>query len=702
MTAYGARRSALSGSAMVDALPMRCQRCGEALRPSQQRCAACGTAVDAPREPTIDELDRSSLFLVPNVVPSDTAERWNQREHHRLLLWIALGLAGVSVVGGLLYTLYYLRVGNRVTALLPRDTVAYVKVGSVAALEEAFLNLDLWETSRPVRERLRRAERRLVQAWLLDVGINLALLEEVQAALTSAHLAVVPAERMSPAELPYDVLFFLELRNAAVREKLLDRMAPFFQPAGDEGGVPFSIRRTGSSSVSMAEERDFVIICWGSDASLRDVLRRAQSGPSRSLDDAEAFRTAWRNAGRRSDVWAYIRHDDLIDLALGRLLGPMLSEPQRGAVQRHAHLLRHGGIEGVGLSIDVRGGIDLGRLGLYPAAGDDIEHFSDRVGVREKRTLASMPDDAVLAVAVTADDPGAIFSEWRGPVLDALSDLGAFGRLDDADSAVNHFQAASGVYFTKDIWPNLTHEAALAWLPREDGGLERLLVVAVNSVDRALDVVARIARHRYLDMPSEGVRYEVAERDGFGVVLRSAAAEDAPEEMLCWTASGSKVLVAGTCGPIRRARAADEGGRTLDRLPAVSAALDALPGRNSALVIGRLRELLERSLGPRSALEIVSRDFVAAAALTVAPERIEVAANVSPLALSFLWLAGLLDRLETPADDDPCVSLVSAVCGAGGDRALCDGYRSQVSGSSRAACATALRMVQAFDARETP
>ena len=152
----------------------RCHRCGETVRPGQAKCTACGAGLSfsALRDDYAlgAEVGPSSVFTLPMEIPiSNTLKRRGTHEHQQLLNWIAVGLALVSIMSGVLYHLYYMRTGNSVTGLLPRDTVAYVRISSPDALEEAFHNLDLWQSSRPVRENMHAYERRCQQRVVLGV-----------------------------------------------------------------------------------------------------------------------------------------------------------------------------------------------------------------------------------------------------------------------------------------------------------------------------------------------------------------------------------------------------------------------------------------------------------------------------------------------------------------------------------------------------
>lgn len=699
----------------------RCHRCGEPLRPAQLTCAVCGTGIGIPAMPDdgdrSDEPGHSSMFLMPPEVFNPTiVGRSTDRDNNRLLISIALGLAAVSLVGGILYYLYYLRVGNRVTALLPRDTVAYVRVRWPGRLVDAFETLALWQTTRPVRDRMRGHEQQLTQALLLDIGINRGVLEQLKHSVREGHVALVATEQQPGALLPWDVLVFLELDSEPALEQLSSELKPFFAPAGEENGVEYGIRRVGTTAVSMATIDGILVLCLGSDTTMRDVLRAQERGPNRSLNDAPGFRMAFRGqAHDETDIWAYIRHDHLVDAAIQNLLAPLLDEKQRLALVPYIMGLRDADVEGAGVAINLRGGVDAGRFGFYPGTTDAFADLEDQTGAHPKTTLSAIPPDAVLTVAGSLEDPLTLFAEWRGPVLGMLKALGFFGPEDNPDQGVNRLQAESGVYLTADVWPNLAREIAVAYLPVEgQTELSWLLVLRVHDAERALDVVSRIARHIFDD--DEGSfdgTHRFAYADGLHRITFTAPppppgtyveaeGSDEPEEteVLCWSDVGSLLVISPSCDGVRASRKAERLGTGLDADSDAAAALAHLPDETTLVFVARLRPVLERLTGRLSVLDLVSEDFVAAASIGVHADRLELSANVSALSLGFLWATGLLDAEPTP-QPDPCRELVQQVCGHVSD-ADCTEWIAKIAGSTTQACRTGLRTMKTLEQPSAP
>ena len=312
----------------------RCHRCGEPLQVGQVTCAICGTETQHSVLPDAEETvafggegGTSGGFLLPTTSASDALPTYRQTTN-RFAVWVALGLCTVSIFGGLVYYFHYLRVGNRVTGILPGDTVAYVRLGQPELLEEAFLSLDLWETSRPVRSLLQTHQHTLVRQLLLDVGLSSATLSELKAGTSEIHLALATNSSHELTGQRYDMLVFLQIRDPALHERVVERMEPFFSPLGSQSGVEIATRRAGPSMIALATFEDFVVLCWGTDATLRRVLRNRKRGPKRSLNDDEAFRVAFRDRARNTTMWTYVRYDHMLDMTLSNLVFPQLSPRQ--------------------------------------------------------------------------------------------------------------------------------------------------------------------------------------------------------------------------------------------------------------------------------------------------------------------------------------------------------------------------------------
>ncbi len=658
-----------------------------------------------------DDAASSMFLMMPHEASGQfgaVVDRHADAEHNRLLIWVAIGLAAVSIVGGMLYYVYYLRVGNAVTALLPRDTVAYVRVGPAARLQDAFTSLQMWQTTRPVRDRFNRHERRVLQRVLLDIGLSVGALQQLKSGLTNLHVAAITPEHQIAGRLPYDLLFFLEFRADADRTRLLDTIAPAFQQKFEEKGVEFYVRRVGMHTLSLSWFDDLVVLGWGSDGGMREVLRNRDQGPNRSLNDADGFRTAYRAHAHEpdTDIWAYVRHDQFVDLSLTRLLAPMLVEEQRRAIMPYITRLREADVEGAGVAIKLRNGTDSGNFGFYPGTADGFAELAAQTGAHPMSTLSAIPGDALLTIAGTLDNPTALLSQWRGPLLRMLTDLGFFDSSDNPDSGINRLQAESGVYLTADVWPVFARELALAYLPTEGSDeLTWLMVFRVHNTSRAMDVISRVAKHVYRD--ERGRYFQRRYPLGYDNALyRITAVKERPDgqggmeivsrrEVLCWADTGSKVLLAPTCDPVERGRAAETYATGLDKR--AEEALSGMPDRSTLLAVGRLRPLLERLTGDHAVLELLRDDFMVATSVAVHPDRVELTANVSALSLGFLWATGIYDTDAAPTSD-PCKKLVGQVCGDDMTSANCLVWRAKVEGSSPQACRTGLRTIQSFDA----
>lgn len=653
----------------------------------------------------------SAMFLVPHDVPVPLLieDKRNANTQDRLMVWIAVGLAAVCIVGGLLYHLYYLRVGNEVTAMLPRETVAYVRIGQPARLQEAFANLSMWQTTRPVRERLHDHEQDLMEHVLLDIGVNATMLDQLKSGLGKLHIAALQPETSRKTGLPYDLLFFMEFDEPDARRDFLARVTRFFEPAGEAGGVPVLLRRLHSGSLTMANLDEMVILCLGSQTALRHVLENRERGPNRSLNDAPGFRAAYRanahDSGR--DLWAYVRHDQLVDISINRILAPLLVEEQRLALAPYSLLLKDSDLDGAGIAIDVAGGMDAGRIGFYASTGEAFEDVAEQTGNQPMGTLSAIPPGALMVFAGSLEDPTALFSTWRGPVLHMLRDLGFFGPGGELGLDINRLQAESGVYLESDVWPNLAKEMAIAYLPGDrPGDLTWLLAFRVHSTPRAMDVVSRLARHMYTEERGRTFRrrYPFRYEDG---IYRIKEIKERPDgrggmkvvrqgDVLCWTSIGQMVLVAPSCDTIDEAVWAESNDRGMNIV--AKTALQTLPETATIVLIGRLKDTLQRLLGPKKVFSLLSDDFIAAASFAIFPDRIELASNVSALSLGFLWTTAALDD-GTDGGGDPCRELVAHVCeqvGATSDE--CADYKTKVAGASPSSCSTGLRTMRSFDA----
>jgi hypothetical protein len=682
---------------------------------------------DRPRTTTAPELVVPSMFLAgSNPVPVDPIRAANRERPSGLVLWIAAGLSAVSIVGGMLYHLYYQRVGNEVTELLPRETVGYVRMVRPAQVLDGFQSLEMWATTRPVRDRLARHEQQLRTDFLLDFGVTRRVLAELSNGISAVHLAAVIPEHPTPGLPPYDFLLFLDLDSPADRTRLMESISPYFGPVEEDGGVEVLQRRMARGHLSLARLDDLVVLGYGSASALRGVFEAGDRGPSRSLNDSNGFRKAWRAHANEpgTDVWTYVRHEHLVDVALSHLLGPFLDEAQRHALAPYASVLRDAAIAGAGAGIHVGGGLDVGRLGFFATNSEGFARVAEQTGTRTMTTLRVIPSDAVLAVALTLDSPREIAAEWLGPMARLLASLTP---PDERSSlGINEAQAKSGVFLAADVWPVLAGEIALARVPGVDDTLSWLGAFRVNDQERALDVVSRIARFAFRDQvdsrfgasldysdgtyrmpryvqrgPSPDTRGETDDTERETDDTEGDTDDTVPEfvdtgEFLCWAAVDQVVVVSPTCSTVRAAVAAEASGQGMDVF--ARAALSTLPEQATVVALARLREGLERMTGPRAIYDLLRPDFMVAAAGVITPDRLELTANVSALSLLFLWTSSMTLDGETPASPDSCRQLAKAVCAAVGPATQeCSDWVVRVEGSSQQACQTGLRTVNQFE-----
>ena len=643
----------------------------------------------------------SSLFLLPAELPdAPIGERRSEPHRSQFAVQAAAAIAAVSVLAGLLYTLYYLRVGNPVTALLPRDTVLYARAGSVADLHEALFNLDIWQSSRPIRERVRRHESDLLSGVLLDIGIGSTGFDALRESARALHLAVLAAAPGSAHGRPYELLAFIEVPDPDARERLLNRIRPYFTRRKPQGDTAVYARWRGQSTLAMGSFDELVVLCWGEEDTLRRVLENRGRGPSGSLNDEPGFRVAYRDGARDADVWMWTRRDHLVRALVERVVAPHLGgNAKRLAVAAHARVLTSG-IASMAASTSVRGGFDFGHLGLYPAEDAAFEAVSLALGTRERRALDAIPANAEVAIALSLNDPAAVLTLIWQPVAAALAEVGDW----DPNQELNRFQAESGVNLLRQVWPLLGREVAWAQVPVDEDATW-MVVVQVKSVDRATLVMDRIVEHlaRTRFFEAGRITHTIAGAGSNHRVTRTVEhlepdgsfTPDDSTEALCWGFSGSRVIVSSRCDVVVRAQRADDMGTGLDRDERISLALDGLPSRTTAIVIHWLRPYLRRALGPRPVFDLISDEFVAVTAVTVEEEGVVLDSNVSPLALGFIGLTGLLD-MNAPGthEEDPCGRLVARVCREVSDPMLCAQWKALVPRNPASACRTGLRIYE--------
>jgi hypothetical protein len=633
-------------------------------------------------------------------------ERRGYYEHQRLLTWIAVGLALVSIIGGVLYHLYYLRAGNTVTSLLPKDTVAYMRVISPDSVEESFHNLDLWQSSRPVRESMHAYERRIVSAMLLDIGINNALLQEFKKATHVMHLALLPAVQLS-RRFPFDVVVFFEFQNHYIRDHLMGRIEPYFTGQGQDGGVDFFLKKTGASNYAMAAFERTLVVSWGSADVIRELLRRRDEGPSGSLNDVDGFRAAYEAGGHTAEFWSYFRADSLPRAALQQLRTATRGSPVAPWVEQLSHLFNIGDVEGIGFAVYSGHGEDHGRMRVYSSAAYSLKQLANQMGARPKRSLAVIPADAVLAVVTTVEKPAAFFESWRQSIVRLFGELNISQVLDLSVPAMNRFQAESGVVFSREVWPNLSKEIGVALLSREeDNSLGWLLVFQVQNVNRALKTVDKMLKHAFADRAGKfrRTRYDFSEDDEFHQIHRSDERKGVQGEweqmgrvsVLCWSAVGRHLVFADDCDLVHRSRHAEALDETMDDNETLAATLKSLPQENTLLILARLPWIIAHYRKDWPMLKWVRSDFMLAAALTIHDDGLELVSNLSALPITFLAANPGVNAQSETNTEDPCKKLVASVCDNVQSIDLCEQWRAEVAQSQAQACQTGLRTMSSL------
>ncbi len=617
----------------------------------------------------------------------------------RLAVLVALSLAAASVAAGLMYTIDRLRVGNAITAVLPADTALYVHIRDLAKLEEAVTDLDLWETSRPIRERIQRTERRLVSSYLLDLGVGSRALAEYLAALSDAHVAIVPAERRAAGVAPYDVLVFLRFRDPAARDALIKRLEPYVEPAGVESGTPIGLLRRGDVlGVFVAVVEGHFTIAFGSDVTLRHALRASRGGIARSLDDLAAFRSAYRGAEKSDDVFAFAPASALAGLVAWSDPTTAVSglDPSRAV----ASTLVSSAVTGIGLSSTLTGGLELGRATLVGRESTSFQRLADRLGTRTFRALDAVPKGIDGLVALSLDDSAALVASASVTAPFGLAAL--VGLLDPAasDRVAALAERVLARARADRRYDNAATEVLLAAVPQRGGSRSWLLVAHAPSVARVQALALDLAESAFASpMDDDGhVVYRYVETEPFHVLREVVVASDVAasgrafdtRERVCWTVRDALLLVGGTCHVVAEAEDALEHDRGLSRDPVVRRLLDAGPERSSALVGLRLRTLLGRLGLPRRAVDVVDGGALALAMVQVRDDRIELTTNLSLAAASVLLLGWFVDAIEPPRGPSPCVTLETRLCETVSAEA-CRAFRERARGLSRGACRTAMK-----------
>jgi hypothetical protein len=694
----------------------RCHRCGEPLQPGQVTCAICGTEAQTQFLPDSEETvafgsegGPSSVFLLPTHTTAGALPSYRQNTN-RFALWIAMGLSAVSIVSGLVYYFHYLRVGNRVTEILPSDTVAYVRLGRPEVLEEAFLSLNLWETSRPVRTLLQSHQHVLVRQLLLDVGLSSATLSELKAGTTEIHVALATNSSHEVTGQRYDMLVFFRIKDPELHERVVERMEPFFSPLGSQSGVEIATRRVGPTMLALSTFEDFVVLCWGTDATLRRVLRNRKRGPKRSLNDDEAFRVAFRDRARNTNMWTYVRYDHMLDMTLSNLVFPKLTPRQQRELIRHRNVFSPDLLETLTIETNIRNGYETTRMHVYPRASEDISLAAQQIGRQPKRTLQAMPHDAILSIALTIEQPKVLLERWRSPIVRALHDLRLIDNIAQLDEALSQLTKESQVRFDEDVWPVFANEIGISWFPvGKEGDIEPMWIIAVHDADRALKLMSRLAKHvipASSFLASAGI--EVVEADHGGqlqtksvLARKKGSTPDGPlTEVLCWRHQNGFLLVARECATVDRGIAACNNQQGLDQEPSVKTILKDHGEANTALVMARPIPLAQW-LGQPATLPLVRSDFVAVSTVDLHEDRVALNANISPVTLAFLWASNADDPLHIASALDgekqsACDQLVNVVCDSLSDKSLCPAWKAKVLSTPDTACETGLRTLKSL------
>ncbi len=547
-----------------------------------------------------------------------------------ILYWLAIGLASVSVSSGLLYHFHYTRVGNRVTALLPRDTLFYARFEGRQALVSGLTDLGLWESSRPVRRLVHDEEDSFFKSTLFDLNISRGYLNALENGVSGVHLAAVGA---TP-----EVLVCLEFTDRTAEEEVRSLLQSAFDDAGMVEGIPLRRRRLPGRVLHAAMVDGLAVFAHGGDAALRQLLESRTHSQSRTLNDSDAFRHAWLNHPNPAHFFAFAAPEALAALS-----------PVPAAL---------GLTGGLGLGLQLDAGADR-----VSATGQATPALARSLAVDTKRTLAAVPSTAMSAIAFSVGDPVS-FTRALQRIL----------RTPD----LNELQALSARSLTRDLFPLVAGEVALAVVPEPLARTEAwLAVIRSHDAEQMADVVEDIAR-TWIHTVGQPAR--VGATDG-GTRLLTASLEG--PELLAWTVSGSNLLLGSSAEVVNLARTAEQTGDGLSQLPSVAAVLATLPVRNSALAVGRLRELLLARGVPKRLATLVHNNFIAAAAVTVKGEEVQLQANVSPLSIGLLALA----ERRTPTRPESCKQLVRRVCAGTPD---CGAYRAMVRGASNETCDNAL------------
>ena len=342
---------------------------------------------------------------------------------------------------------------------------------------------------------------------------------------------------------------------------------------------------------------------------------------------------------------------------------------------------------------------------VHSIRGPALKQLSRQLGARTKKSLSVIPSDAVFAAITTVDKPSELFETWGQDIMRLLGEVNIIQITDLSMSALNRFQAESGILFSRELWPNLSREVGVALLRRDaDDSLGWLWVVYVQNTERAIKTLDKLLTNIFVNGGGKyrRERYEFSRDDELNQVHRIIEQKSGPGQWgqvekhssLCWSVVGRHIVLADDCDLVHRAKHADAWDETLEDDESLARTLEAMPPENTALVVARLPWLFEHYAEQWSINKWVHSDFMFAAALTLQPDGIEVTSNLSALPVSFIAAYEKLKPASVADVDEPCRRLEASVCNSIVSADLCELWRADLVGSHAQACRTALRTME--------
>jgi len=377
---------------------------------------------------------------------------------------------------------------------------------------------------------------------------------------------------------------------------------------------------------------------------------------------------------------------------------------------RHRNMFSPDLLESMTIETNIRNGHETTRMHVYPRASEDMALAAQEIGQQPKRTLKAMPNDAILSIALTIEQPKLLFDRWRSPIVRALHDLRLVDTIAEVDDALLRLTKGAPVRLNEDVWPVFANEIGITWFPLgKEGVIEPMWIVGVHSEDRALSLMTQLAKH-VIPTSSflEGAGIELVEVDHGGQLQtksvlarkKGSAPDGSLTEVLCWRHKGGFLLVARDCAIVDRGLAAYNNQQGLDQEASIKTILTDHGEANSALVMARPIPLAQW-LGQPATLPLVRRDFVAVYTVNLHDDRVVFNANISPVTLAFLWASNSDDPLHIApalAGEKPsaCDLLVSTVCDSLSDKSLCPAWKAKVLSTPDTACETGLRTLESL------